>query len=168
MPCIQLQSSDGEIFNVEFEIAMCSFTIKTMMVDLDLEDNCEEVVPLTNVDSNILRKILQWANYHKDDPEANPEDGKPVDRRTDNICEWDQEFMKVDQQTLYGLIKAANYLDIRGLMALTCKTVANMMKGKTEEQMRKMFNIQNDLTPEEEQQIRQENEWCEEVEIVAD
>ena len=31
-----------------------------------------------------------------------------------------------------------------------CKTVANMIKGKTPEQIRQTFNIVNDFTPEEE------------------
>ena len=42
-----------------------------------------------------------------------------------------------------------------------CKTVANMIKGKSPEEIRKTFNIQNDFTPEEEEQIRRENEWAE-------
>ncbi len=37
-----------------------------------------------------------------------------------------------------------------------------MIKGKTPEEIRKTFNIQNDFTPEEEDQIRRENEWAEE------
>jgi len=42
------------------------------------------------------------------------------------------------------------------------KTVAGMIKGKTPEDIRKTFNIKNDFTPEEEEQVRKENEWCEE------
>jgi hypothetical protein len=34
-----------------------------------------------------------------------------------------------------------------------CKTVANMIKGKTPEEIRKLFNIVNDFTPEEEVHI---------------
>lgn len=69
---------------------------------------------------------------------------------------------------LYILIKiaklpqAANYLDIKALLDIGCKTVANMIKGKSPEDIRKTFNIQNDFTPEEEAQIRAENEWAEE------
>lgn len=58
--------------------------------------------------------------------------------------------------------QAANYLDIKPLLDIGCKTVANMIKGKSPEEIRKTFNIQNDFTPEEEDQIRRENEWAEE------
>lgn len=52
-------------------------------------------------------------------------------------------------------------LEIRSLLDIGCKTVANMIKGKTPEEFRKTFNIENDFTPEEEDQIRRENEWAE-------
>lgn len=63
---------------------------------------------------------------------------------------------------LASMFQAANYLDIKGLLDVTCKTVANMIKGKTPEEIRKTFNIKNDFTPIEEEQVRKENEWCEE------
>ena len=94
------------------------------------------------------------------DPPPPPED-EARERRTDDIAEWDAEFCKVDQGTLFELILAANYLDIKVLLDLTCKTVANMIKGKTPEEIRKTFNIKNDFTPEEEETVRKENEWVE-------
>ena len=64
-------------------------------------------------------------------------------------------------QNTYNLFKN-NFLNFQGLLDVTCKTVANMIKGKTPEEIRKTFNIKNDFTPSEEEQVRKENEWCEE------
>lgn len=63
--------------------------------------------------------------------------------------------------TVTNIAQAANYLDIKALLDVGCKTVANMIKGKSPDEIRKTFNIQNDFTPEEEEQIRRENEWAE-------
>jgi len=158
---LKLKSSDGETFTVESEIIRCSLTIKTMLEDLGLDEGEEEVIPLPNVSSAILTKVIEWATHHKDDPPP-PEDADNKEKRTDDITSWDADFLKVEQSTLFELILAANYLDIKGLLDVTCKTVANMIKGKTPEEIRKQFNIKNDFTPAEEEQIRKENEWCEE------
>uniref|UniRef100_A0A8U7N1A2 S-phase kinase-associated protein 1 n=1 Tax=Corvus moneduloides TaxID=1196302 RepID=A0A8U7N1A2_CORMO len=153
MPSIKLQSSDGEIFEVDVEIAKQSVTIKTMLEDLGMDDEGDDdPVPLPNVNAAILKKVIQWCTHHKDDPPP-PEDDENKEKRTDDIPVWDQEFLKVDQGTLFELILAANYLDIKGLLDVTCKTVANMIKGKTPEEIRKTFNIKNDFTEEEEAQF---------------
>ena len=164
MPQIKLQSNDGEIFSVDVKIAKMSKTIKTMLEDLGLEDSeDEETVPLPNVSSDILKKVIEWSTHHKDDKDDKVDDDDDYkERRSDDIAKWDVDFLKVDQGTLFEIILAANYLDIKDLLEVGCKTVANMMKGKTAEEIRKIFNIENDLTPEEEEQIRKENEWCEE------
>lgn len=161
MPKIKLQSADGVTFDEEIQIAKCSGTIRTMLDDLGVDEGEDEVVPLPNVNSAILKKVLQWANFHKDDAQPSEED-ENKEKRTDDISSWDADFLKVDQGTLFELILAANYLDIKGLLDVTCKTVANMIKGKTPDEIRKTFNIKNDFTPQEEEQVRKENEWCEE------
>lgn len=161
MPMIKLQSSDGEIFETDVQIAKCSGTIKTMLEDCGMDEEEDAVVPLPNVNSAILRKVIQWATFHKDDPQPTDDD-ENKEKRTDDISSWDADFLKVDQGTLFELILAANYLDTKGLLDVTCKTVANMIKGKTPDEIRKTFNIKNDFTTAEEEEVRRQNEWCEE------
>lgn len=110
---------------------------------------------------------MQWAEYHKADPLVNRDNDDDTSKRTDDICQWDSEFLKVDQGTLFELILAANYLDMKGLLDVCCKTVANMIKGKSPEEIRRTFNIRNDFTPEEEEAVRKENEWCEDRDSTA-
>ena len=43
---------------------------------------------------------------------------------------------------------------------LCCQTVADIIKGKTPEEIRAYFNIKNDFTPEEEEEVRRENQWA--------
>ena len=152
MSMIKLESSDKELFETNVEIAKCSGTIKTMLDDLGIEDGQEVVdpVPLPKVNGAILRKVLDWATYHKDDAQP-AEDDDNKEKRTDDISSWDADFLKVDQGTLFELILAANYLDIKGLLAVACKTVANMIKGKTPDEIQKTFNIKNNFTRAEEE-----------------
>ena len=161
MPQIKLRSSDSEIFEVDVEIAKMSETIKTLLEDSCLDDDDEEPIPLPDVNAAILRKVIEWSIHHKDDPPP-AADEENREKRTEDIEPYDQEFLKVDQGTLFELILAANYLDIKGLLDVTCKTVANMIKGKTPEEIRKTFNIKNEFTAEEEEKVRKENEWYEE------
>ncbi|CAL9168078.1 unnamed protein product [Musa hybrid cultivar] len=185
---IMLKSSDGEVFEVDEAVAMESQTIKHM-----IEDDCaENGIPLPNVTSAILAKVIEYCRKHVEASAAaaskSTDDGsKPTD---EEIKSWDAEFVKVDQATLFDLIlvrylnassslivlysyyvaffvsmiwwciQAANYLNIKGLLDLTCQTVADMIKGKTPEEIRKTFNIKNDFTPEEEEEVRRENQWA--------
>lgn len=54
--------------------------------------------------------MIQWCTHHKDDPPP-PEDDENKEKRTDDIPVWDQEFLKVDQGTLFELI-LVNTVDI--------------------------------------------------------
>ena len=47
--------------------------------------------------------MIQWIKIHKDDPPP-PDDDENKEKRTDDIDQRDQEFLKVDQGTLFELI----------------------------------------------------------------
>lgn len=121
-------------------------------------------IPLPNVNANVLKKVIEWCEHHRSDPSPEKEDEAAAllkKQTSTDMSEWDQKFMAVDQEMLFEIILAANYMDIKPLLDCGCKTVANMIKGKTPDEIRKTFNIVKDFTPEEEAQIRRENEWAE-------
>lgn len=162
---VKLKSNDSggepKVFEVPKEVAEMSLTVKNMIDDVGDGGVPDVPIPLPNVSAKILEKVIQYCDHHHKHPTPQSDDKKD-EKRTDDISAWDSEFCRVDQATLFELILAANYLDIKPLLDLTCKTVANMIKGRTPEEIRKTFNIKNDFTPEEEEQVRKENAWCEE------
>jgi S-phase kinase-associated protein 1 len=158
---VLLVTSDNEQFTADKDVVERSVLIKNMLEDVGVSD---QPIPLPNVSSSVLKKVLEYCEHHRGDPlpAADAEQNQDETRkRTTDISEWDQKFITVDQEMLFEIILAANYLDIKSLLDVGCKTVANMIKGKTPEEIRKLFNIVNDFTPEEEAQIKKENEWAE-------
>merc|ERR1711907_617802 len=153
---ITLTSKDEREFKVDAQVAIMSETVKSM---LGIDDPSEEIdppeaaIPLPAVEGNILELVLKYCTYHHENKETKEEEKN----------QWDAEFVKVDDDTLFSLILAANYLDIKTLLDLTCKTVADYIKQcKPPQEIRRRFNIKNDFTPEEEEEVRKENAWCEE------
>ena len=122
---LKLISCDDKQFVVDASVMRCSGMIKTM---IDLCDDLDDMIPLPNLHSRILALVIEWATYHKDDFKKVDVD-EFEEKRTDDISPWDADFLGLDQNTLYSLILAANYLDIKGLLEVTCKTVANMIRG---------------------------------------
>jgi len=158
---VELVSKDQQKFIVKGKVIKISGLIKDMLEEHNPEDKDIPTIPVPNVESIALKKVLDYCNYHwnnKADEIEKPLRGKIEDV----ICDWDKLFLEIDQSLLIDLIMGANYLHIDDLLALTCAKVASMLKGKSPEQIREMFGIENDFTEEEEKKIREENKWCEE------
>jgi len=159
---LTLQSSDRKDFPVEkATIVRCSETIRNLVENCDDDD--ETPVPLPNVNAITLENVLKWAELHKDDPETPAVQDGVVERRAENMSDVDKKYIEsLSEDELYEVLLASNYLDIKDLMDLGCKRVILMIKGKTTEEMRAILRVTDDLTPEQKEQIRKENEWCEE------
>ncbi|PIA16717.1 E3 ubiquitin ligase SCF complex, Skp subunit [Coemansia reversa NRRL 1564] len=155
---VTLQSSDKRDFQVSMEVAKQSVLIKNLIDDLG---ETEDAIPLPNVTSKVLEKVIEYCEHHKHDPPVIKDEYDDLPKRSDDISPWDEQYMKIDQEMLFEILLASNYMDIKPLLDLGCKTVANMIRGKSAEEIRKMFNIVDDFTPEEKEQIKKENEWAE-------
>ena len=106
---ITLKSSDGEEFQGEEAGAMESQTIRHM-----IEDDCaDNGIPLPNVNSKILSKVIEYCKKHVQ-ARPNPADSGAADANSststapaEDLKNWDAEFVKVDQATLFDLILVA-------------------------------------------------------------
>ena len=153
---ITLVSSDGEKFPVSEKAVRRSLLIKGIIDDYP--DDPE--VPLHNVKSSILTKIIAYLEKYAETEPKEIERPLPSNNYNECVDSWDYQYIDIELDVIFELILAANYMDIKPLMELASSKVASIIKGKSPEEIRKVFNIQNDFTPEEEAQIREENQWC--------
>jgi S-phase kinase-associated protein 1 len=167
---VTLKSSDGKAFEVEERVACMSATISALLADFGSTD---APIPLPNVSAKVLETVIAFCKQHVNDDDdvpkpATTDDDAPTPApsttgaKAHAISGWDKTFVETKRQDeLFALILAANYLDIEPLLNLTCHCVADMIVGKTAEGIRQTFNIKNDFTPDEEEVVRKEQEWCE-------
>ncbi|OWM64858.1 hypothetical protein CDL15_Pgr028575 [Punica granatum] len=117
---VTLKTSDDEIFEVEVSIAMEWKVVKHM-----IEDDCvNNVIPLKNVSSKVLRRVIEYCQKHVESGAA-ATSSNPI----------------------------TNPL-------LGSQAVANMIKGRSVEDIRRIFNIKNDFSPDEETEVKRQNQWA--------
>jgi S-phase kinase-associated protein 1 len=80
------------------------------------------------------------------------------------LTPFQQSFLDLPLPELQRLLLAALYLDIRGLFALAAYRSSLTLPGKTPEQIRQEWGLEDDLTEEEKQAIRDANPWVREGE----
>lgn len=78
---------------------MCG-TLKEMLLTLESVDIDE--IPLHNVDSITLEKVIKWLEHHKD--EAQPTSDEIKDKTSDTIDDWDESFLEVELNQLYDIV----------------------------------------------------------------
>ncbi|KAL8098473.1 SKP1-like protein 1 [Apium graveolens] len=146
---LTLGTEDNVEIVVEESTAILSKTIRNLV-----EDNCASNVIPVQVDSITMSKVIEYCSKHVGEETVNEDKKK-------ELQQFDADFAKeLDTNMLYYLLLASNYLEIAGLLDLISQQVADRIKGKMPEQIREMFNIKNDFTPEEEQKFRIDYPWA--------
>ncbi|PIN07899.1 SCF ubiquitin ligase, Skp1 component [Handroanthus impetiginosus] len=143
---LTLKSSDGKEFSLSESAAVLSGVLKGMVAD----GLTEGEIPIGTVDGSILEKVIGYLNKHA---EGGVSDGEKK--------KFDEEFVTVEEmKVLFEIAKAANFLEIKGLMATACQEIAKRMKDKSVKWVREMFNVENDFDAEEEEMIKAEYPWA--------
>jgi S-phase kinase-associated protein 1 len=122
MELVSLQTSDGDVFKLELSLAQKFQTIDNLIQDAGVND----LIPLKSIDSKIFSKIVDYLMYH---------------HKHEDTEKRDTNFFQIDDETLFSIILAVNYLNYPELLDACCKKIASEIRGKTVEEIKKRYNI---------------------------
>ncbi len=138
-----LYAKDGVNVSIPLDVAKVSITIKNMLEDLGeiVEMGEENSIPIPAVDGAILTKIFEFCEYIHNNPTELENLKTWLDDKTFTfpLPTWFNEYLNVDQKTMFEIILGANFLDIQSLLNMECKHVANIIRNKTPDELRSLF-----------------------------
>ena len=167
---ITLISSDNDELTISYDAMYCrpapdkwmSELVHAQVEDQKQDEDLHYRASLPIVSTETLKQIIDFINLYSYSPMKEIEKPLKSSVLADLVGVY---FAKIvdepTQEELFKLTNAANFMNIPPLLALCCAKVATMIKSQSPEQIRKMFGV-GDITPQEEQTVRQYNRWCEE------
>ena len=154
---VLLVANDGKTIETPANVASKSVLVSTMM-------EMGQEIPLPNVDHATLAKIVQFMQLLADGntPTTIPRPLQHVEFES-NVQPWEADFIDVDDTMLFAILHAANYMDVDPLIELASAKLASFIKGRSPDEIRRRFGVVNDFSPAEEERLREEHRWCEEL-----
>lgn len=133
-------------------------------------DRDEQRIPValtSDIIDQTMKTLFEFVALYHVAPENEREIPCPISNYVPfekEIPKWQYDFiapfMAEDKTNeLVDLATAANYLQVTPLLNLAAATMSVIMRSMTPEMTRKRFNIPHDLTPEEEKEIIDQNQW---------
>ena len=126
---VKVITEEGTEVEIDTKIAEMSKLIKEILDGKDDDD--DESIPIPNVKEATLTKVVEFCQHHLEDPLPEIEKPLKTNNLSDVVPEFYGNYIDIEVEPLYELILAANYLDIRDLLELSCAKVASLMRGKT-------------------------------------
>lgn len=181
---IKLRTSDGKYINFTESEALHSNTLKQMLDSSkgytnhlsdhnSTQSKRADHIFLQSIDSKMLINIQQWCklysshqptvyssrlSIHSCESDSRIEDLDDQIGSRQPVETWDTKFLaSFSEFDLLQLTNAANFLDIKELYSACCKFMATKWERMKVDEIRRMYNIRQDLTPDEEMQIHQAN-----------
>ena len=148
---VKLKTTDGQLFEVERELARRCVLFKNTLDDVESEN---PVLVMGPVDAATTSRVIEYLKFA-----AWAEKAKH-DRKSAEVRKWEAGFMAVGLGDAYDterymLLEAANYLDLKGLAdVVTGYYAEEIFRAKTVEAIRERLKIENDFTPAEEEEVR--------------
>ncbi|XP_017483724.1 PREDICTED: S-phase kinase-associated protein 1-like [Rhagoletis zephyria] len=127
---LKIRTKDGEILETRDKLFEKAPIVREAKTFAD-EEGC---ISLNKITSNILRRIIIWAEKCDDESYG---------LVTGDIEKWKENFLNIDNETLFQMISAADELQQRDLVNRATDKVANEINGMSAPEIAKYFNLRS-------------------------
>jgi len=140
---VSCDENNAQEFPIDRESAMMCNLVKSIL------EGDQEVsrIEIKKVQADILEMVVRYLTYHKGKVPA--EIAKPIRSvKMEKIVEdeWDAKFINaLPKKTIFQVILAANYMDIKSLLHLGCAKIATLIKGKSPEEIKKILSEEDEV-----------------------
>ena len=142
---VNLVSSDGVTFSVSIKVAKLSQLVNIMtggMDDDEMDDDEMEDIPILRVRSQVLGMIVGFMDHYDIDPMTTINKPLVSNNIGDVVQHWYAVFIeRLDEDMLFDLVNAANYMHIQPLLELACAGVALSINCKTTVEVNEAFHL---------------------------
>jgi len=109
----------------------------------EMGDDEIEDIPILRVSSQVLDMIVGFMIHYDIDPMVTIKKPLVSNNLGDVVQHWYAVFIgRIDEDVLYSLVNAANYMHIQPLLELACAGVAISINGKTTAEVNDAFHLQ--------------------------
>ena len=137
---IKLKSAENEIFTINKKAAKRSALLQNYKED---DENL-------NVESKILKLIIEFLEHYQDSEPKLPQKPLKDSNVMQYLDEWSKNFFsKIKLEDIIPLINASEYMGIECLLIICIAILASKMMDLPIEEVQKKFGIEYDLTEEE-------------------
>lgn len=154
---VTLVSQEGTMFSMPICVVRHSTLISTMLEDDGGEDGEVAEIPLPYVKAAVMTRVAEFLQLYEDEPFPEIPKPLPSTNMADAVPAKYAAFVDgLSPEMQFELILAANYMDVQPLLELLCAKVASTVKGKTPEQIRTQFGLQDDFSAGEHRMLTEE------------
>ena len=154
---IKVLTKEGKELEIKKTDAMLSNLLKK-----HIEEENTEPISLAEVDEKIISKIYEYLEHFKGKPPKSIEKPLQTNDMKDATDEWSANYVdKIPLEDLIDLTTASSYMEISTLIDLCCAKLACMCQDKSEEEIFKVFKINETFTEDEKNKLREDNKWIE-------
>jgi len=153
--------------NQKIEISEAASSLIGFVNDVNevLEEGEDLKIPFQLATEKVLKKCVEFCEYyiHNND---RPQFDYPLKRGKtfdDYVSDWYKTFYKMSEKEIVQMMNVANFLNIQPLLQITGAKLAHLCKLKGTPEIRELFGVESDFTPEEEEAIQKENEYLQKI-----